>query len=470
MQLRTRIQHVLGVSSRSKPGVYMKVYEGGEFATDYALELLLGAGIATLGLVLNSPAVVIGAMLVSPLMGPILATGLALAASDVYLGVKSLINIIISVILSVLLSALLVWVLPFHTPTAEVLARTQPNLLDLGVALFSGLAGALLVCRGGGGGGTMALPGVAIAVALLPPLCTIGFGVGSGLDWAIIKGASLLFLTNLAAIVACAFLVFLLLRMDAVDIRDTIREAELEQVTHDPLYGLLKKTVLRRSFGEIGQLRWRVLMLVVTLAILFFPLRKSLLQVRDESIARTAVRDGLRLLGPPDAFLTQQLEILPDRILARLVVTMAIDPAKIREAERLVIARTGKPTNFVVRQVVSQDEIALLKAEMAAPAPAPPPSPPPRPADVETLGTDLLARLEGPLKQSWPAALGTLVGYEIGFTPNGAVVRIRYEAAKAIAPSATDVLTQVLKTSLKLENLQLIAEREPLQRVSKKKK
>ncbi len=103
-------------------------------------------------------------------------------------------------------------------------------------------------------------------------------------------------------------------------------------------------------------------MLVVTLAILFFPLRQGLVQVRDEGIARTAVRDALRILGPPDAFLTQQLEILPDRILARLVVTMAIDPAKIRQAERLVIARTGKPTNFVVRQVASQDEIALLES------------------------------------------------------------------------------------------------------------
>ncbi len=136
--------------ARSKPGIYMKLYEGAEFATDYALELLLAAGIAALGLVLNSPAVVIGAMLVSPLMGPILATGLALAASDVYLGIKCLINIVVSIVLSVLFSAFLVWILPFHSPTAEVLARTRPNLLDLGVALFSGLAGALLVCRGGG--------------------------------------------------------------------------------------------------------------------------------------------------------------------------------------------------------------------------------------------------------------------------------------------------------------------------------
>ena len=470
MRLQTRVQHLLGVHSRSKPGIYMKLYEGAEFATDYALELLLAAGIAALGLVLNSPAVVIGAMLVSPLMGPILATGLALAASDVYLGIKCLISIVVSILLSVLFSAFLVWILPFHTPTAEVLARTQPNLLDLGVALFSGLAGAILVCRGGGkdGGGTTALPGVAIAVALMPPLCAIGFGIGSGWDWAIISGASLLFFTNLAAIVACAFLVFFLLRMDSVDVRESINEAELEHTAHDRLYAALQKTAFNRLFGELGQIRWRVLMLVVTLAVLFFPLRKGLVQVRDEGIARTAVRDGLRLLGPPDALLTQQLEILPDRILARLVVTMAIDPSKIREAERLVIARTGKPTNFVVRQVASQDEIALLKAEVSRPAPAPPPPPAPPPT-LASMREDLLARIEGPLKESWPENLGPLAGYEIGFTPDGTVVRIRYQSRNSIDSAAADVLTQVLKTRLKVDNLQLAMERETPPRNVKKK-
>ena len=85
---------------------------------NYVLELLLSAGIATLGLVLNSPAVVIGGMLVSPLMGPILATGLSLAASDIYLGIKWLINIILSILLAVLFSAFGVD-LPFHSAPAK---------------------------------------------------------------------------------------------------------------------------------------------------------------------------------------------------------------------------------------------------------------------------------------------------------------------------------------------------------------
>jgi uncharacterized hydrophobic protein (TIGR00271 family) len=169
---------------------------------NYWLELFLAAGIATLGLVQNRAAVIIGAMLVSPLMGPILATGLALALGDFYFGLKAILNLVASVAAAVAFAAGLVWALPFQNVTAEILARTQPNLLDLGVAVLSGLAGSVVSCRGGAGGGVTALPGVAIAVALMPPLCVVGFGVGSGFQWTIVRGGGLLFLTNLIAIVA----------------------------------------------------------------------------------------------------------------------------------------------------------------------------------------------------------------------------------------------------------------------------
>ncbi len=456
MPVHPSVENILGVTAAAKPGVYINLFKATRFSVNYVLELLLSAGIATLGLVLNSPAVVIGGMLVSPLMGPILATGLSLAASDIYLGIKCLINLVLSILLSVLFSAALVWILPFHSPTGEILARTQPNLLDLGVALFSGLAGSLVVCRGGHGGGVTALPGVAIAVALMPPLCTVGFGIGSGVEWAIISGAGLLFLTNLTAIVACAFGVFLLVRMGSMDVRKQIGQAELEEAAHDRLYVLLEKTKLRSTFGQVGQLRWRVLMLVVTLGILFFPLSKSLLQVRDEGVARTAMRDAIRTLGPPDAFLSQQLDILPDRILERLVSTMPISQDKVRAAERLVIARTGKQTTISVRQVASQDELALLKAAIAAP----PPAPPPPPQDLEGIRKDLLSRMEQPLKEAWPADAATLVSYELGFGPQSIGVTIHYTSAKELDTGAQEVLTRVLRNKLKADNLQLVLERD----------
>ena len=154
--LHPSFERLLRIDPESKPDVYIEVFDGADVSnTNYWLELLLSAGIATLGLLLDSPAVVIGAMLVSPLMGPIIAAGLSFAAADLYLGIKSLLQLGLSILASILFAALIVWVLPLDAPTSEIQARTHPNLLDLGVALFSGLAGSLLLARSkspGGGG------------------------------------------------------------------------------------------------------------------------------------------------------------------------------------------------------------------------------------------------------------------------------------------------------------------------------
>ena len=229
---QTRLQQWLRIDSQQKPKVYAQIFNTAEiYNLNYWLEIVLSAGIAALGLVLNSPAVIIGAMLISPLMGPIMAAGLALAAGDLYLAVKAIANLAASVSLAVAFSAAIVWLLPFHSVTGEILARTNPTLLDLGVALFSGLAGSVAVCRFGGGEAVTTLPGVAIAVALMPPLCTIGFGLGSGANTRIMGGAGLLFLTNLVAIVASAFVVFLLTGMNAPEVRAE-RQALKSYVLH----------------------------------------------------------------------------------------------------------------------------------------------------------------------------------------------------------------------------------------------
>jgi uncharacterized hydrophobic protein (TIGR00271 family) len=428
---------------------------------NYWLELVFSAGIATLGLVLDSPAVVIGAMLISPLMNPIIGAGLALAAADLYLGVKSLLSLLVSTAGAVAFSATLVWLLPFHAPTAEIIARTKPNLLDIGVALFSGLAGSLVVARGGGGVGVTALPGVAIAVALMPPLCTVGFGAGSGWDWAVITGAGLLFLTNLAAIVASAFTVFSIVRLDSADVRARI--GALERSTQDKLGRLLETTRLSRSLGDMGSLHWRVMMLVVVLGALFVPLRKGLLQVRDETIARTAVQDELRKLAPSGAFLSRQVDLSPERILVQLVATSAVEPSKIREAERSLIRRTGKEVTISVRKVAGEEELALLKERLMAPATLPSPSP----RDIESIRVDLVQRLDGLMKLIWPAAAAPLLDYEVGFTPAGSLVRIRYQSAKPLDPAAEEAIGNLLRTALEAPALRLVLENEPPPRVPK---
>ncbi len=296
--VREQLERRLHISPLNKPQLYMQMYEAADISNlSYWIELLLSAAIATFGLVQNSPAVVIGAMLVSPLMGPILGAGLALAAADLYLGIRSVGTLLVSIAAAVVFSALVVWALPFHAPTAEILARTQPNLLDLGVAVFSGLAGALIVARADADGAT-ALPGVAIAVALMPPLCTVGFGVGSGFEKPIMSGAALLFLTNLVAIVGSAFLVFFLVRMDSPEIKDKIAGSIRETGREEWLYRILQNTGINNALGEIGKLRWRVLMIVVLLGAIIVPLRTALIQVRDELVSREAVTSAIRAIAP----------------------------------------------------------------------------------------------------------------------------------------------------------------------------
>jgi uncharacterized hydrophobic protein (TIGR00271 family) len=459
--VRASVEHLLKIDARAKPKVYKQVFDSTQIASvNYWLELVLSAGIATLGLVLNSPAVVIGAMLISPLMGPILAAGLALAASDVYLGIRAFGSIVVGVLVSCLVSALLVWLLPFHSATNEILARTQPNLLDLGVALLSGVAGAVVVCRGGSGGGVTALPGVAIAVALMPPLCTLGFGIGSGWNTAIVNGAGLLFLTNLAAIAASAFGVFWGFRMDSPEARTEVRITRQDLVARSRLYALLGRAGLLKFVETAGEFRWRIMMLFFVLVILYVPLRHAMLQLRDETISRAAVADALRQLSLGEPLLSQQVDVFPDRIVVRLVSASQIDQEKIQAAERSVLRRTGKEVNFYVRQVASEEELALLREGLRAPpaAPALPPAPPP---GIATLGKEAIGRMAGPLKQLWPAGAGELSGYELGFTPEETVLHIRYQAEKPLDQATEDVLSKAIAAQLKIDKLRLVLEREP---------
>lgn len=441
----------LRIDPGTKPKLYGQIYESAEIASaSYLLDLAFAAGIATLGLVLNSPAVVIGAMLISPLMGPILAAGLAFAASDIYLGIKSFLSLIGSVMAAVAISAILVWLLPFHSPTAEILARTQPNLLDLGVAIFSGLAGSVVMSRSLSGGAASALPGVAIAVALMPPLCTVGFGVGSGWNWQIISGAALLFLTNLVAIAGSAFLVFYLVGMDSPDVRASISENEMRHATGAGLYRVLHASAVGKIFGGVGQLRWRILMVAITIAALFVPLRSSLMQLRDETLCRAAAREALRALVPYDHVLSQQLEILPDRLIQRVVTTSAVDKRLVAAAEADLSRRTGKLSSIQVRQVANEEELITLRERLRAP------EPPSAPLSLKSMAANAIPLLEEPLKAIWPTDAANLKTYELGFTEDVIVVRLGYQAPRAFDVSTQETMRNALRRNLGVENLETV--------------
>lgn len=165
----------------------------------YAFLVAMSAGIAVLGLLLSSPAVVIGAMLLSPLMGPIMGCGFALAIGDIRWLRTSSFALAMGVLVAVLFCTIIVMLSPLQAMTSEIAARTRPNLFDLLIALFSALAGAYAMIRGREG----TIVGVAIATALMPPLAVVGYGLGVG-NWSVFSGALFLFVTNLLTIALTA--------------------------------------------------------------------------------------------------------------------------------------------------------------------------------------------------------------------------------------------------------------------------
>ncbi|MEZ4989513.1 MAG: TIGR00341 family protein [Saprospiraceae bacterium] len=169
--------------------------------------LMFAIMVASVGLNVNSPAVIIGAMLISPLMGPIMGIGLGVGIYDFELIIKALRNLGIAVGISVLTSALYFWISPLNDARSELLARTSPTLWDVMIALFGGLAG---IVAGSRKEKSNAIPGVAIATALMPPLCTAGFGLATG-QWNYFFGAFYLFFINSVFISFSTYLIVRLL-------------------------------------------------------------------------------------------------------------------------------------------------------------------------------------------------------------------------------------------------------------------
>ncbi len=171
--------------------------------------LMCSIVIASIGLNVNSIAVVIGAMLISPLMGPIRGIGLSVGTNNFKLLIYSLINFGVATVVSILVSFLYFKIMPFKDATAEILARTEPLILDVLIAFFGGLAGIIAASRHDN---STVVPGVAIATALMPPLCVTGYGLATN-NWDYAFGAFYLFLLNslficLATIVVVRYLKF----------------------------------------------------------------------------------------------------------------------------------------------------------------------------------------------------------------------------------------------------------------------
>lgn len=170
--------------------------------------LMFAILVASIGLNVNSTAVIIGAMLISPLMGPIMGVGHGIAVHDFALARSALKNLAISTLIGLVVSALYFTLTPLSEAQSELLARTSPTLWDVLIALFGGMAGIIGVTREEK---SNVVPGVAIATALMPPLCTAGYGLATG-QWKYFGGAFYLYSINAVFIALATFLGIRLLR------------------------------------------------------------------------------------------------------------------------------------------------------------------------------------------------------------------------------------------------------------------
>ncbi|WP_026839676.1 DUF389 domain-containing protein [Gillisia sp. JM1] len=189
--------------------------------------LIFSIFVASIGLNVGSTAVVIGAMLISPLMGPIVGIGLSVAINDVRMLKRSFINLGVMVFLSVLTATFYFFISPIKNPSPEILARTYPTILDVLVAIFGGLA--LIVAKTKKGTIASVIFGVAIATALMPPLCTVGYGLAIGnLEYA--SGALYLFSINAVFIALSTFLVSKLLGFPLVKYANQKKRRRIAQI------------------------------------------------------------------------------------------------------------------------------------------------------------------------------------------------------------------------------------------------
>ncbi|MEO6521907.1 MAG: DUF389 domain-containing protein [Mucilaginibacter sp.] len=171
--------------------------------------LIFAIFIASIGLNVNSTAVIIGAMLVSPIMGPVMGIGLGIGINDLEMVKKGGKNLAIATIISIITSTIYFSITPLHEAQSELLARTSPSTWDVFIAFFGGMAGMVAASRKEKNN---VIPGVAIATALMPPLCTAGFGLAMG-NWYFFLGAIYLYFINSVFIVIATFLMARYLKM-----------------------------------------------------------------------------------------------------------------------------------------------------------------------------------------------------------------------------------------------------------------
>lgn len=320
--------HFALVGSVDHEKVMARIVEDSGWSPRYAFMTMMSAGIAVLGLLLSSPAVVIGAMLISPLMGPILGFGFSLALFDFAEMRRALLALVVGSFVAVGFTALIVLASPLQAATAEIIARTRPNLFDLGVALFAALAGTFAIIRGRG----ETIVGVAIATALMPPLAVVGYGLATW-NMPVLGGSLALFATNFVTIALAA-------------------------------------TVMARFYGFghalSSQQSWtQTIILLLVFVAMAIPLGLSLRQIAGEAVAVTQTRSLLSDRFGADARVTQlSVDFDAHPIIVRaVVITPRARMQKTPQLQTDLEKRLGRRITLRLDQVLLEPGAGALDAQ-----------------------------------------------------------------------------------------------------------
>jgi len=310
--------------------VIERIVDESGWSPRYAFMTMMSAGIAVLGLLLSSPAVVIGAMLISPLMSPILGLGFSLALFDFAEMRRSLIALAVGAGAAVAFTALIVALSPLQAPTAEIVARTRPNLFDLAVALFAALAGTFAIIRGRGD----TIVGVAIATALMPPLAVVGYGLATW-NLPVLGGAFALFVTNFVTIA-------------------------------------LSATIMARYYGFghylSSQQSWtQTVLLLLVFFVMAVPLGISLKRIAGEAVAVTQIRSLLSDRFGADSRVTQvDVDFDAEPMMVRsVVITPRARAQRTQILQAQLATRLQRPVRLQLDQVLLEPGAGAIDAQRA---------------------------------------------------------------------------------------------------------
>lgn len=397
--------------------------------------LMFAIFVASVGLNVNSTAVIIGAMLISPLMGPIMGAGLGVAVYDDDLVRRSLLNLGIATLISLLVSALYFSLTPLQQPQSELLARTSPTLWDVLIALFGGLAGIVGITRKEK---SNVIPGVAIATALMPPVCTAGYGLATG-QWRFFAGALYLYAINCVFISLATVIGIRALQLP----RHRFADPKTRQRVRASLWLLALVTAVPSGYLALDLVR-QELFRSRAQAFIQHEFVFANAQVVDTRVDAEKRVIDVSLVGEP---------IAADAVHA---IESRLAQASL-EATTLVLHQAGE--NRVDVTALKSTLLADLLRESQETVKR-------RDAEVQGLKADLAARgrllgqaadVARELRQLYPEVQAVMLAEGVAINAEGAqqaVTQVQVDSQGALAPAAQARITAWLKLRLKTEALQ----------------